>query len=431
MPSPHTKPLLAADLFCGAGGTSSGLLEASAKLGRRVNLTAVNHWTRAIETHSLNHPGARHYCASIDTLNPRQLFNGAQLDLLWASPECTHHSRARGGKPLNDQSRATAWCVTRWAEALRPHTILVENVPEFTDWGGLGHDGRPLKSKKGATFRAWIATLESLGYRVGWRILCAADYGDPTTRRRLFVQAVRGRRNIVWPDPTHLPEGADLTGDQKHWTPARQIIDSSLPSTSIYSRKKPLAPKTMQRIAKGLTRLGLSEPFIVELVNNCTARSISTPLTTVRTSGSHHALCEPMLLPQQSAGRPRPVSEPAPTIATAGAIALIEPYLISYYGNGDAQSINTPLGTVTTKDRFGLAQPTLEIEGKHYTLDIKFRMLQPHELAAAQGFPPSYQFAGNKTEITKQIGNAVPRRLARAICLAAISQDNRISRYLN
>ena len=413
---------------------------------------------------------------------------------------CTHHSIARGGRPINDQSRATAWCVTRWAEALQPNVILVENVPEFLNWGGLGVNGRPLKSKRGETFRAWVATLESLGYRVDWRQLCAADYGDPTTRKRLFVQAVRGRRKIVWPDPTHLPTGADLLGNQKQWTPARDIIDFSLPSTSIYERKRPLADKTLARIFAGLKKYGLKnfivphfgervnqqprthdindplpavtshgagslvqpyivawdhqsgngvwsgdeplstvttkarhgvvEPFIVELINNSDARSIESPLSTVRTSGAHHALAEPMLLPQQSGGQCRPVSLPAPTVATAGAVGLIEPYLVSYYGNGDALSVDDPLDTVTTKERFGLAQPLIEVEGKRYRLDIKFRMLQPHELAAAQGFPSDYQFAGNKTEIVKQIGNAVPRRLARAICLAAVSQNNDITKYL-
>lgn len=494
------EPWTAADLFCGAGGTSSGLVEAMGLLGQGVDLTAVNHWDRAVETHSLNHPEARHYCASLDSLNPRHLFP-AGLDVLWASPECTHHSIARGGKPINDQSRATAWCVTRWAEALQPKVILVENVPEFLNWGGIGANGRPLKSKRGETFRAWVATLESLGYRVDWRLLCAADYGDPTTRKRLFVQAVRGRRRIVWPDPTHLKEGADLLGGQRPWTPARDIIDFSLPSESIYERKRPLADKTLSRIFAGLKKYGLRsfvvphfgerknqksrthdvddplptvtsrgagnlvqpfivawdhqsgsgcwsgdeplstvttkarhgvvEPYIVEFIGGSDARSLDDPLTTVRTSGKHHALCEPMMLPQQSGGACRPVNQPAPTVSTAGAVGLIEPFLVSYYGNGDARSIDKPLDTVTTKERFGLVRPEVVVDGKRYLLDIRFRMLQPHELAAAQGFPSDYQFAGNKTEIVKQIGNAVPRRLARAICLAAIGQENQIERYVS
>lgn len=424
--------IVAADLFCGAGGTSTGLVQAAEILGHQTKLTAVNHWDVAVSTHSVNHPNARHYCESIDDISPRKLFSENELDILWASPECTHHSIARGGRPVNDQSRATAWCVVRWAEALRPGIILIENVPEFLSWGGIGVNGRPLKSKKGETFRAWVAALESLGYKVGWKMLCAADYGDPTTRKRLFVQAVRGKRKILWPNPTHAKCTEGLF-TLKDWVPAREIIDWNLPSKSIFKRKKPLAEKTMARIIAGLKKYGLKEiivewdnqssssgfrdidsplstvvtkarhgvvePFIVELINNATTRGLDEPLTTVRTSGGHHALCQP--------------------------------FLTSYYGNGEALSIDEPLDTVTTKQRFGLAQPEFSIDGKKYRLDIKFRMLQPEELAAAQGFMPDHYFSGTKTEAVKQIGNAVPRRLARAICLASMAQTNDIAPLLN
>jgi len=174
-------------MFCGAGGTSAGATEAIEALGYRAILTAINHWPVAVATHEANHPGARHFCASLDALNPRDLYRDGELDVLWASPECTHHSVARGGKPINDQSRATAWCVVRWADALRPGVILVENVPEFRTWGPIGSDGRPLKSRKEEVFRSWISTLDAIGYKVDHRILVAADYGDPTTRRRLFI----------------------------------------------------------------------------------------------------------------------------------------------------------------------------------------------------------------------------------------------------
>lgn len=288
--------MIAADLFCGAGGTSTGLIEAVQAMGGTVDLTAVNHWERAVETHALNHPDARHLCESLDNLNPRKLFPKG-LDVLWASPECTHHSIARGGRPINDQSRATAWCVTRWAEALMPNVILVENVPEFLNWGGIGVNGRPLKSKRGHTFRAWVTTLESLGYRVDWRILCAADYGDPTTRKRLFIQAVRGKRKIVWPDPTHLKNGADLIGDQLPWRSARDIIDFSLPSTSIYERKRPLADKTLARIFAGLKKYGLKN-LVVEWDHQSSpngVRTMAMPLSTITTK-ARHGVVEPYLV---------------------------------------------------------------------------------------------------------------------------------------
>lgn len=527
-----------ADLFCGAGGTSAGAVEAVAAIGRRPDVTAINHWPVAIATHTANHPESRHLCTGVDSVNPRELYQEGELDMLWASPECTHHSVARGGKPINDQSRATAWCVVRWAEALRPPVILVENVPEFETWGPIGSKGRPLASKKGETFRAWVNALRSLGYKVDHRILCAADYGDPTTRTRLFIQAVRGRKRIVWPDKTHSKE-ADMFTSRK-WTAAREIIDWSLPAGSIYERKKPLSPKTMARIEAGLKKFGINqfvvawdhtsggsgagissldaplstvvtkarhgvaEPFLVELRgdashHNGTCKSIDEPVPTITAGGKHLALAEPFLvktangksgnemsrvksldepmptvcgnrgdvalvepfimsaggpecgarpvsqpvctvltrdhraiviphlLPQQSAGALRPVSDPVPTVSTAGAIALVEPFLVSFYGTGQPHDLNEPTPTVTCKDRFGLVRPVVEIDGNRYLLDIRFRMLQPHELALAQGFPKEYRFSGTKTEQVKQIGNAVPRRLARAIVAAVVSQNSDVT----
>jgi DNA (cytosine-5)-methyltransferase 1 len=488
-----------ADLFCGAGGTSSGAVEAVEALGKRARLTAINHWDVAVATHAANHPGARHLCASLDALNPRDLYREGELDLLWASPECTHHSVARGGKPVNDQSRATAWCVTRWAEALRPAVILVENVPEFQSWGPIGANGRPLASRRGEVFRAWVAALEALGYRVGWRVLCAADFGDPTTRERLFVMAVRGRRKIVWPEPTHLRGGgADLFGARRPWVAAREIIDWEIQGESIFERKRPLSPKTMRRIFAGLEKFGIApsivtmehgagvrsadrslptvtrakggamgvvRPFILKFRGDSGGEDIEKPLTTVTTTGKHHALiepflvhtahggertarvvaeplptvagnrgdlalCEPALLPQQSSGVLRPVSQPAPTVSTAGAVALVEPFLVEYYGNGGAASVREPLHTVRTHECHALVRPVVVIDGERYLLDIRFRMLQPRELAAAQGFRRDYIFTGNKTEQVRQIGNAVPRNLARALVLAALSQQQDIGGFL-
>lgn len=407
-----------ADLFCGAGGTSAGAVEAIATLGATPHLTAINHWERAIATHSVNHPGARHLCASIDNINPKDLFNEGELDLLWASPECTHHSQARGGKPINDQSRATAWCVPRWAEALRPATILIENVPEFESWGGLGANGRPLKSKKGETFLAWVRSLESLGYAVDWRILCAADYGDPTTRERLFVQAVRGRRKIIWPEPTHARRGeAGFFGKRKPWRGAdRFVIDWGIAGKSIFNRKRPLADNTLRRIREGLEKHGGAT--IIAMEHGGRSLPVTAPLPTV-TCARGGAFGLAYLLPQHGGGQLRPATLPAPTVTTSGAIALI----VEYYGNGRARPVTEPLPTVTTHDRFAL----IEARGG----DVLFRMLRPHELARAQGFRPDYKFTGTSCEITKQIGNAVPRRLARALALASLGQRSDIGGLIN
>ena len=401
------KTVTMADLFCGAGGTSTGAAQAVEALGFKLRLTAVNHWERAVATHTANHPTARHLCASVDSLNPRHLFGEGELDILWASPECTHHSRARGGRPMQDQSRATAWCVTRWSEALRPSIVMVENVPEFQEWGPLDSRGKPVDGRKGETFTAWIQTLRSIGYRVDWRILCAADYGDPTTRRRLFVQAVRGRRRIVWPEPTHAPD-SDLFGRPRWRSAAEAVIDWSIPAPRIDERKRPLAPKTMARILEGLSRYG-GKPFVVAMEHGGRTVAADAPMPTV-TCAKGGAMGVAYLLPQQSDGRLRPASEPAPTVAAAGAIALV----VEYYGNGQARPATEPLPTVTCNDRFALVQGDAR--------GIGFRMLQPHELAAAQGFPRHYQFKGTKTEQVRQIGNAVPCGISRALVTAQLTQ---------
>jgi len=430
-------------MFCGAGGESTGIKQAMDNLGLDVNMYAINHWERAIETHTLNHPYAEHFCESIEKLHPEEVVKNKRIvGLLWASPSCTHHSNARGGRPRSNQERATAEHVISWLNQLYVERLIVENVPEFMSWGPLDRNGRPIQSRKGECFKAWINQIKAAGYKVDWKVLCAADYGDPTTRKRLFIQAVRGKKKIVWPQPSHS-EAACMFTDNR-WVPARDIIDWTIPGKSIFTRKKPLADATLARIEAGIKKYWgeWAEPFIIILRGQSKDRSLDKPLPTVTTMGAHYALIEPfltkfhggdpnrnhslnvpvptvdcsnrvglveaMLIPQHSGGQLRPVSRPVPTVVTAGAIQLVEPFIIQYYGNGEPRNINQPVDTVTTHDRFALIEGT-------YKLDIRFRMLQPNELAAAQGFPSTYQFTGTKTETVKQIGNAVPVNLASAL----------------
>lgn len=491
----------AADLFCGAGGTTLGLERAAKAQGLKLDLVAVNHWPVAVQTHTRNFPWVKHFVAalcdvdlssvggfnlSLDSLDPRKAVPG-KLDVLVASPECTHHSNARGGRPKQDQSRATAWCVLRWADALRPHSILVENVPEFRTWGPLGAKGQVLKSRKGEIYEAFLTSLRALGYAVEDRILCSADYGDPTTRRRLFIQARRGR--IRWPEPTHARPDAEgrVPEGMLPWRPARDCIDWSIPGRSIFGRKKPLAQKTIARIAMGIKKFWgpWAQPFLVMLYGTGAARSVHEPAPTVTSQGGHiglaqpfivphrqfqemradsldeplrtvlahngaGALVEPFILPRQGyharggdANQPRSLEdplhtvvsgnhsgwivepfvtsmahlgpgdkprnyglhEPLPTQTRTRTFGLLAPFLVKYYGTGGAVSVEDPIDTVTGKDRFGLVSGT-------YALDILFRMLQPHELAQAMGFPAGYWFAGNKDERVRQIGGAVSVNLA-------------------
>jgi DNA (cytosine-5)-methyltransferase 1 len=405
------QKLHVADLFCGAGGTSTGLIRACEKLGYEVDLLAVNHWDVAVATHQKNHPNARHMCATLDTINPELAFPGGRLDLLVASPECTHFSNARGGKPMNDQKRSTPWDILPWIQKLYVENVLIENVKEFRTWGPLGVNGRPLKSMKGKTYEAFLNAIRSLGYRVEDRVLNAANYGAATTRERLFIIARRGNKKIYFPAPTHraAPKKDLFNEDYKKWRSAREIIDWSIPGKSIFNRKKPLAKNTLRRIEAGLRKFGgpNAEPFIVILRQHGAAVSVENPLSTITASGSHHGLVEPFIIPffgerdgqeprthsieeplptittqgaggiveayliepftigQQSCASPRSVDNPVATISTGGAISLIEPCLVnlSHMGEGDSghqhrvYDVDKPMPTVTGKGQFGVVEP--------------------------------------------------------------------------
>lgn len=456
------KKYFCADLFCGGGGTSTGMIRAFRRAGVEFQLIGVNHWNVAIETNKKNHPFEKLYCSTVQNVKPREAVPSGRLNFLWASPECTNHSRAKGGRPRDEQSRSTAWDILKWAQELYIDRIYIENVVEFLEWGPIDAKGHPMASKKGETFRAFIAALVSLGYRVDWRTMNAADYGAPTSRTRLIVQAVRGRGNIVWPHPTHAKEPGLF--NEKPWRSAREIIDWSIPGKSIFARKKPLSENTLRRIKSGIRKYWgeWAEPFLIILRgtkdNQCRAsvRRLDEPLPTVSAGGVHAGIVEPFIvrynggddrhhsineplpvldcsnryglveslfIPQQSAGTVKPVSNPLPTVATTGAISIVEPFMVKFYGNErGAESLCGPIDTITTKDRFGLVRGYMvEFNGDRYVLDIRFRMLQPHELAKGMGFPDGYEFAGNKSEQVKQIGNAVCPNLSEALIYSALS----------
>lgn len=411
------------DMFCGGGGESTGLIEAAHEYDFDVNISAINHWERAIETHSANYPFAEHIRESVEKIDPENLKAAVDTDLLWASPGCQHFSVARGRKPRNEQMRAPAWEVLRFVETLHPKRVIIENVPEFRTWGPLDPEGNIIKDCKGKTFNAFISGLRSLNYVVDWKVLCAADYGAPTSRRRLFIQAVRKdcSKRILWPEPTNTKGGDLILPD---WHSASEIIDWSLPSQIISQRKKPLAAATMKRIEYGIKEFWgeAAVPFIARLYGNSKAESIEKPLSTISCSGAHHMLITPLVcnndniepfvfaLGQTSAKqRNRKLTEPLSTICTKQEHCLVSPMLIQYYGNGHAVPLNQPVPTLTTKDRYAL------VGTNGYGVDLGFRMLQPHELAAATGFPDDYKFTGTKVEVVKQIGNAVPPNFAKAM----------------
>ncbi len=211
-----TATIHAVDLFAGAGGTSTGLALACRELGKNIDLVAINHWKTAIDSHSANHPWAKHICANVESLDPREVVPRRHLNILVASPECTGYSRAAGGRPKNDQKRASAWHILRWLELLKVDALLVENVIEFTTWGPLNSRGFQIKSRKGEIYQAWLRAIRSFGYNVDTKLLNAADFGAPTSRSRLFIAARKGNVAINWPEPTHSKVG----DGKRKWRPA-------------------------------------------------------------------------------------------------------------------------------------------------------------------------------------------------------------------
>lgn len=413
-----------ADLFSGAGGTSKGLMLAMEILGIHLDHIAVNHWDIAIDTHSLNHPYARHYRCDLQNIDPVILVPGRYLRLLLASPECTFFSDALGGKPMNDQSRASVKYVLRWLRNLYVEDVLIENVPGFLKWGPLDPKTmRPVKSKKGEYFHEFVRDLKKLGYCVEWRVLNAANYGDPTTRERLFIQA-RKTQPIRWPEQTHHKDGGDMFGELPRWRTAREIIDWSVKGTSIFNRgkKKPLAPNTLKRIQAGMRKYN-GASFILQMDMHGRLQSLDEPINTI-TSTDARALVQPFIVPvNHGVGdlRTYSIDNPMPTITSVDALALVEPFLIEYYGMSETSSVDEPLPTVTGRDRFALIEPlVVQYEGKYYLVDILLRMLMPSELAAAMGFPKDYVFLGTREERVKQIGNSVPVNLAMQLILALL-----------
>ena len=404
------------DLFCGAGGESCGIHKAFEKQGEEIRLFAVNHWQVACETHATNFPSDECICQDIQTIIPTSLVKpGESVELLWASPECTHFSVSRGGKPCDDQSRCTPFDIVRWATMLDIKRLIIENVPEFLSWGPLDIENRPDPKYKGQYFQSWLGMLRGIGYDVDWRICNAADFGAPTTRRRLFIQGVKkgSGKALIWPQPTNA-ETIETDGlfsqDCKPWVPASSIIDWTIPCQPIDDRKKPLAPATMRRIMNGIKKYWgeHAEPFLVRYNGGDNRiHSLNKPVPTLDCS-NRYGLVQPLITEFYGNSGCRDINKPLSSISCSGAHhGLVQPLIMEYYGNGKCKPVTDPLGTVTCKERFALLKPE--------NCRIGFRMLQPHELAAAQSFPDWYKFTGSKKDVVKQIGNAVCPKMAEAL----------------
>lgn len=496
---------LVIDLFAGGGGASLGVERA---LGRPIDI-AVNHDWDALRNHNLNHPEAQHLVEDITEIVPLVVTGGQPVDVLWASPDCRHFSRAKGGKPCHPKIRSLPWQIVRWAREVAPALICMENVPEFLSWGPLDPEThRPLSDAKGETFAEWVQELRNEGYSVDWKVLKACDYGTPTSRKRLFLVARLDGQEVSWPEPTH-GEGEGLLP----YATAAECIDWSDLGKSVFGRKRPLADATCRRIARGLVKFVIEakQPFVVG-VGGRAGQSLETgveqPLGTITTKNDRALVCPTLVQTgygERAGQKPRclDLQKPLGTIVAGGAKhALVtgcltkfygttkggqdleEPlgtitalaggghhglvtawiakhyggvtghgverplgtitatdshgmgfgvtggdqegaercaaFITTYYGQSVGRSADEPLATITTKERHGLVVVVIDGE-EHVITDIRLRMLQPHELKKAQGFPESYRLEGTKRLQTRLIGNSVPPQLSEAVVASNVA----------
>lgn len=342
------------DCFAGGGGASVGIEMA---LGRSVDI-AVNHDPDAILMHKTNHPKTLHLTEDIFKVDLKKYVHGQHVALMWASPDCTSHSKAKGGKPREKGLRILPWAVYKHAKAILPDVIIMENVEEIQQWGPLDEKGHLIKERRGEDYKKFITAMKSLGYVFDCRELVAADYGAPTTRKRWYAVFRRDGRDIVWPEQTHSKGGAD---GLKPWEPIWKYLDLNDFGKSIFGRKKPLAENTMRRIARGLEKFvfNSAEPFIVPIGYGerkgqlPRVNSVNDPIGTIVASGNKHYLCTPVLIQYhsettQNGVRGQQVTEPVQTIDTSNRYGLVMSYLTKFYKSGSGQSLYEPIHTITT-----------------------------------------------------------------------------------
>ena len=383
------------DNFAGGGGASTGIELAC---GRPVTI-AINHDPDAILMHKTNHPYTEHYQASVWDVDPREVCRGRPVGLLWASPDCKHFSKAKGGKPVDKKIRGLAWIALRWAGTVRPRVIILENVEEFQTWGPVRR-GKPVKARAGETFQKFVRQLAALGYDIQWRELVAADYGAPTIRKRFFLVARCDGRPILWPKRTHAPADSPevQAGLLEPWRSAAEIIDWSLPCPSIFDTKeeiraryglaaqRPLKPNTLRRVVRGVDKFVIksANPFLV-VVNHAgefRGQEIVDPLQTI-TAKHGYGVASPAMVPwtvtntTNSTGHP--VNEPIDTARTGGGGGqmFLGASMIQYHTEQSehvrGQKITKPIMTIDAANRYGLTAATLV---KYYGTDQHGQKIQ-------------------------------------------------------
>lgn len=368
------------DLFCGAGGTSTGVEQANIGGGSIAKVIAcVNHDKNAIASHMANHPYALHFTEDMRTLDLAPIVNlikkiklrnpNARF-VLWASLECTNFSKAKGGQARDPDSRTLADHLFRYIDDINPDLIQIENVEEFMCWGDLDQNGKPVSKDKGRLYLRWVNKVKKYGYKFDHRILNAADFGAYTSRRRFFGQFAKKDMPIVWPEPTHCKEGSQtLFGELKKWKPVKDVLNLEDEGTSIFKRKKPLSPKTFERIYAGLIRhvAGGKDKWLLKYnsVNGQTGKhvppSIEEPCPTISCQG-RLGIVRTHFLSKYFSGHPEskniPITGPAHTIKCKDNHSLVSTrFLCSYNFKDTAKDIQAPCPTLLTKDRLSLVTP--------------------------------------------------------------------------
>lgn len=423
------------DCFAGGGGASVGIEMA---LGIPVDI-AINHDPQAIRMHKVNHPDTLHLTEDIFKVDLQRCVKGRHVALMWASPDCTSHSKAKGGQPRKSGLRILPWAVYKHAKAILPDVIIMENVEEIQQWGPLDENGHPIKERLGEDYKKFISAMKGLGYIFDSRELVAADYGAPTTRKRWYAIFRRDGKDIIWPEQTHFKDS------EPKWKQCGEYIDWSDLGKSIFDRSKPLADATQKRIANGIRKYILeSKPYIVQdkraaafiiqyhgeqKAGDARGQRLSEPIKTIDTS-NRYGLVTAFITKFYKSGIGQGCDEPLHTITTSpGHFGLVSAFLIKYYGTGGGQELKMPLATITTKDRFGLVNVILDIDGEAYIIkDIFLRMLKPEELKRMQGFPDDYIIDRDINwkpypikEQVARIGNSVVPVMAEALVRANCS----------
>lgn len=413
------------DLFAGGGGVSLGLERAGLTVDE-----AVNHSRPAIAVHAINHPTTRHHVRDIWEVKPRIACRDRLVRLLWASPNCTHFSQARGGKPRDSGDRALSWSVVRWARDVRPEVILCENVPEWTAWGPLDAEGQPIPARAGESFDRWVRELVSLGYVIDWRRMRACDYGAATTRDRVYLVARRDGDPIVWPGPTHGEVGG--LHQLEAYAAAATAIEWDNPAPSVLEGDEHVE-NTLRRVARAVRKYILGgDPYVVgdraaaliglsfgERVTQAPrVHDIRQPLPTIVAGGIKHGLVTVTLAPIDGAARGPDRSD------------QVLPFLTRYYGTPTGSDVRrNPLPPAIHHDRLAL----VKVAGRlHRVTDVGLRRLTPRELATANGFPRSYILDAEvdgkpltPTDQVRLIGNTVCPVMAEVLGRANVG-DRRI-----